>query len=352
MKTSPYETEALETCLRAFSDLVASQDEIQRAQLGDDWAWQYSGGKSNFHLVVSVMIHGDEVGPLEGLLDVMEAIQSGKLQYDGLITCVVGNPEAGRRVKRFIDVDLNRVFDSELRARQPEELHYEEARAQSLMRLFDQCDLLIDFHQTILDSAQPFYICPWSEETWRWMRLMGGAKVWVTRHPHRGGGGLLCADEYVRQRGKPAVALELGALGFTSKARAGVWKSLSMAIKAINEISQKTATLSELANAEPDLKFYETSYRARFDNPLLTLKEGLVNFTEVQCEERLSPLGSDLDHLPDISAPQSGVILFPKYPPRDEGGEVIEPRPRELYRIISPLSSHPLELWTDKSTDQ
>ena len=208
---------------------------------------------------------------------------------------------------------------------------------------------------------------------------MGSAKVWVTRHPLFGGGGLKCADEYVRQQGKASLALELGAAGFSSKARAGVWKSLNRAFTAINkfneklpqessldleiknanresEVSLKEASNSSEANTEehslisleslaadePDLTFYETSYRCSFDKPDYTLKTGLVNFQTVEQNEQISEGNS-----PVLLAPKAGAILFPKYPQRDERGQAIDPRPKELYRIVSPLSEHPKELWSD-----
>ena len=339
---------SLEDRLNAFSAFVERQSSKDERILTDPWAWRFNGGESDFHILVTVMIHGDEVGPLDGLLDVMDALESGKMSYCGVITCVIGNPEAGRLNKRFVDLDLNRVFErKDWSAQEGERSPLEISRAEQIMSYIDDCDLFIDFHQTILDSEQSFYITPWSLDTWRWMRLMGGARVWVTRHPEQGGGGIKCADEYARLQSKPAIALELGALGFTPKARAGVWKSLSRAIKAINSIHRGEVTLTELADGEKDLIFFETKDRVQFDDPRMCLREGIINFEVVNKGQRLSP---DDEQSPEIFASQSGVILFPKYPPRDEKGLAIDPRPSEIYRIISPLSGHPLELWEPSSS--
>ena len=329
----------LEIYLESFSHFVDSQSEMVKQSLNYEWAWQYDGGESDYQTVVSVMIHGNEVGPLEGLLDIMDALDSGKLRYAGKLICLIGNPEAARLNQRFVDVDLNRVFDPH---HTQTDLH-EEKRAQSLIPLLNRADLYIDFHQTILESTQPFYICPFNEQTWQWMRLMGGAKVWVTRHINHGGGGLKCADEYVRQRGKASITLELGAAGFSAKSRAGVWKSLNRAINAINQIQAKKSTLYEMSQGEPELQFYETEHRYNFSNPKMSLKEGLVNFQPVSAGETLSLDGSEVS----IHAPIDGILLFPKYPRRDESGVALSPRPTELYRIISLLNDHPLTLWPD-----
>ena len=337
-KTDPTPS-LLDQYLKTFGEFVDQQSIDVKDQLNYKWAWAYDGGHSSFQVVVTVMIHGNEVGPLEGLLDIMDALQSGKLSYSGKFLCVIGNPEAAQSNQRFIDKDLNRVFEDGLSEQQLHEVQ----RAQEIMPLLQRADLYIDFHQTILDSMQPFYICPFNQESWYWMRVMGGAKVWVTRHPQRGGGGLKCADEYVRQRGKASIALELGALGFSAKARAGVWKSLSRAFSAINRLETEGQELKHFAENEPDLQFYETDYRCQFTDPRMKLREGLINFQAISEHEVLSNLEAD----PMIHAPKEGYILFPKYPNRDQEGLACSPRPKELYRIITPLAEHPLELWPD-----
>lgn len=397
-------TDILEEYLTSFNQFVEAQEsQLKHSNLvSDPWLWTYDGGGSTFHLVVSVMIHGNEVGPLEGLLDIMDALDSGKLNYHGKLTCFIGNPKAARQNRRFLDIDLNRVFDKEYVKNQSEKitqngikdleleakdnnessrfpLPYEMQRVTQLFKVLDQADLYIDFHQTIVDSSQSFYICPFSKESWHWARILGGAKVWVTRHPQFGGGGLKCADEYVRQQGKASLALELGAAGFSSKARAGVWKSLNRAFAAINQLSDQATkesslgqeskntntesqlnlgdelnssvanseeytlvSLESLAADEPELTFYETSYRCSFDQADYALKAGFINFQSVDENEQVSDSNSPL-----LLAPKAGVVLFPKYPQRDEKGEALDPRPKELYRIVTPLNAHPKELWSD-----
>ena len=361
----PYTSAELEEQLERFQNLVQQLSSDERVALDYEWAWRFKGGESGLHLGASVMIHGNEVGPLVGLLDIMESLASGRLSFPGTFTCFIGNPEAARLQRRFVDIDLNRVFEvSSLE--EGEVIPHEVRRAQKLIKLLNSFDLYIDFHQTILDSAQPFYISPWSEEAWRWMRLMGGAKVWVTRDPSRGGGGLKCADEYVRRRGQPSVALELGALGFSAQARSGVWRSLSRALNAINELSQGTSDLMSLAESQPELTFYETRTRYPFDDAALTLKPGWVNFSPVRRGALLTEDSSGPDiavevpsehaadhetHADEASplaryASESGALLFPKYPPRDDQGRALDPRPAELCRIVTPLKGHPLDLWS------
>lgn len=393
----------LESLLTRFKKLVELQESTDRSALNYEWAWRHRGGALQFHLGVSVMIHGDEVGPLEGLIDFMEALAEGRIEFPGTFTCFIGNPEAARLQRRFVDLDLNRVIEP-LAPDSDRPLAHEVLRAQRLLPLLDQFDLYIDFHQTILDSVHPFYICPWNVETWRWMRVMGGAKMWVTRHPERGGGGLKCADEYVRQRGVPSVALELGVRGFSAQARSRVWRSLVRVINTLVELEQGEVTLEQLAEQQPELTFYETHTRYPFDDSALKLAPGWVNFSPVHKgmiltaeaseddeftehtprseHDALSNQDADgapskplkIDSLNDLSddspeietstvdstarpspssststltlhATTEGALLFPKYPPRDEEGRALDPCPKELCRIIKALDEHPLTLW-------
>ena len=61
-------------------------------------------------MVFQAITHGDEVGPLPALLDVMSALQNGQLTFGGQVRFVLGNPEAALQGTRFVEQDLNRVF--------------------------------------------------------------------------------------------------------------------------------------------------------------------------------------------------------------------------------------------------
>jgi succinylglutamate desuccinylase len=64
-------------------------------------------------VLVSVGVHGDETGPIEMLAWLVEALSRtpGELAVD-LMLCV-GNIDAIRSAKRFVDADLNRMFRAE-----------------------------------------------------------------------------------------------------------------------------------------------------------------------------------------------------------------------------------------------
>lgn len=72
-----------------------------------------ASGPVRASVLVSVGVHGDETGPIEVLAHVLDRLarEPGKLAVD-LMVCV-GNIDAIRAGKRFIDADLNRMFRAE-----------------------------------------------------------------------------------------------------------------------------------------------------------------------------------------------------------------------------------------------
>lgn len=62
-------------------------------------------------LLLSAGIHGNETAPIELLDRLLQAIASGQLIPKARILFLLGNPEAMRRGERYIEQDINRLFD-------------------------------------------------------------------------------------------------------------------------------------------------------------------------------------------------------------------------------------------------
>ena len=61
-------------------------------------------------IVISVGIHGNETAPIEILDKIVSDLFSEKIILNEHVLFILGNPEAIREGKRFIDYDLNRMF--------------------------------------------------------------------------------------------------------------------------------------------------------------------------------------------------------------------------------------------------
>lgn len=296
-----------------------------------EWSSTHGEGRHETHLVIGSVVHGDETGSLPAVVRVMRELRQGSLRFGGKLTLFLGNPEAARAGVRFLQTDLNRMFGPELSD------SHEGQRATQIKPILDEATVFIDLHQTILRTEQPFWIFPFQVPGWLWARAIGTAQVWVTRHPQQqfsleG----CCADEYVRNAGRPGITIELSQRGFGNGAEERAWETITRAM-AVADAVAAGAPLRHLAEARPEITFYETAHREPFATDEHALRDGLTNFAPVQAGELLSAPSS-----PPMVAPLAGCVLFPKYPPRD-GDSYKRPLPAEIYRVIRALDDHPLD---------
>lgn len=318
--------------------LQAWLDDFDRLAKPGPWAYDrahhHDGGGHGFHLVIGSMVHGDEVGSLPAVVQVMSELATGRRAYAGRITFFVGNPEAGLQDERFLESDLNRVFMDV-----PPDTH-EGRRATELRPILDAADVFLDLHQTILETKHAFYIFPFQEEGWLWARALATTPMWVTRHPGSAfSTGAMCADEYVRHRQRPGITIELSEKGFANGGETRAYQAITDAMALADAIAAGSTTLRDAAMTKPELTFLHTTHREPFASDTHALKDGVVNFSEVVAGEVVSAPGT-----PEMVAPSTGMVLFPKFPPLVDGAYK-KPLPGEIYRIVEELPGHPLALY-------
>ena len=289
------------------------------------WMYQHHGGEHDTHIIFSTLIHGNETGPLPAFLWAINALKYGDVSYGGKITFTLGNPEAAQKDQRFLESDLNRMF-----LNTPLDTH-ESRRAKDLMHIFDTADILLDFHQTILPSARPFYICPWTEQAALWARALSLSTAGIDATPPPGPATTRCADDYVALQGKPAITIELGEKGFHKEAEEVAKKAIVNCIDIMSAL-QQNQSLHDLANACAEITLYKTVHREPYANDELLLRSGFVNFAPVKKGEVLSA-----PNTPIILAPMDGCILFPKYPAVGQDGKPLA-RPKDIFRIVAPIT--------------
>ena len=315
-------------------------DDFQRAAspgpFDYGWAHQHDGQRHDRHVVFGCMVHGNEFGSLPAALRIMTALRSGEITYGGTVTVFIGNPEAALENRRYLEADLNRVFLA------TKGTTHEERRARQLMPILDAADVFLDFHQTILETAHPFYIFAWNTDAWQWARATQATPIWVTRNPTaQFSSGTKCTDEYVCDRGRPGMTLELSQKGFSDDAESLCWNAMVKTLRVADAVGMGTA-IETLAPSEPDFRFMTTEYAEPFDNPAKRLRPGLVNFQTVRAGQSLNAPGS-----PTMVAPRDGALLFPKYPER-EAGVAVAPWPNEVYRLVVPMTAHPVQCWPER----
>ena len=134
------------------------------------------------------------------------------------------------------------------------------------------------------------------------------------------------------------MTLELSQKGFSDAAEALCWNTMINTLLVADSVGSGTA-IDALAERKQDFTFLTTAYTEPFDAPEKALTSGLVNFQAVAAGQPLHAQGS-----PAMLAPEDGVILFPKYPKR-EAGVAVAPWPNEIYRLVTPMQTHPMDQW-------
>ncbi|MGV8919410.1 MAG: succinylglutamate desuccinylase [Pseudomonas sp.] len=118
-------------------------------------------------LLLSAGIHGNETAPIELLDQLLHDIARGDLKPRARILFLFGNPEAMRRGERYIEQDVNRLFNG----RHEQTSGFEALRACELERLADSFFSLpdryrvhYDLHTAIRGSKiEQFALYPWKE---------------------------------------------------------------------------------------------------------------------------------------------------------------------------------------------
>ncbi len=142
--------------------------------------------------VISVGVHGNETAPIELLGELLSRLEAGSLRLGAPTLLILGNPPAIRAGERFLDTNLNRLFQ------RGQDRHGDEPeRARTLMAAVDAFyarhagsqRLHYDLHTAIRDSRFPrFAVEPHAEhhtgaEQWRWLAAAGLQAV-LHQHQH------------------------------------------------------------------------------------------------------------------------------------------------------------------------
>ena len=122
---------------------------------------------SGLDLLLSAGIHGNETAPIELLDRLVQAIARGQLKPRARILFLLGNPEAIRRGERYVEQDVNRLFNG----RHAESSGFEAMRAGELERYAaaffskpDRARLHYDLHTAIRGSKiEQFALYPYVE---------------------------------------------------------------------------------------------------------------------------------------------------------------------------------------------
>ena len=287
--------------------------------------------ESSCHLLTICATHGDEVGSIPSALKFFKAFTERKTSFKGKWTLIWGNPKASKLRQRFVEQDLNRLY-GQLNGKSLEGI-----RAAQISQIIKTATLFIDFHQTIVPTLVPFYCSPVHKSSYDLARALGGATVlFSTSLISKNHKELKTQNDFATFHNIPSLTVEIGVKGFNKSSEIladDLFKKLLEIASSFSNESHINDILSEFALEKPPLSIFECLYKQPFAHPEMILLKGWKNFAPIQQNELVGY--KDKQKKIPLLAPQNGVIIFPKYPQRNEQGEVQGHLPEYLYLLAN-----------------
>ncbi len=149
---------------------------------------QFDSGRSGPHVAVTALMHGNEIA---GAIVLDELLRSGFRPLRGRLSIGFLNLAAFARfdaaqptASRFVDEDMNRLWDPAIlgSARESIELN----RARELRALFDDVDILVDLH-SMLWPSEPLILSGPTDKSRRFALTLGTPSMVVSDHGHSSG---------------------------------------------------------------------------------------------------------------------------------------------------------------------
>ncbi len=257
-------------------------------------------GQGSPHLLVFACVHGDEVGNLPAILRLAQELAQKEHRFAGTITMALGNVPAIEQGVRYITHDLNRLFGK--KGSTPEH-----KRAAELSRLIEACDYFIDLHQCIGPAVGPFCLSPNFSRCIDFAKATKAAPkvvLWGEGHTTHS------AMSYAYQLNKVGFVLESLKKGLSPKSEQISYRCI---LNAVELLAKGEHCVLETAMSQK-VQLFKYERVVKFESKGDHLKKGLVNLAYVKKGELLGKREAG----GDIVARDSGFLLFPKYPLRDE----------------------------------
>ena len=243
-------------------------------------------------LTLCTLVHGNEVGGIEVFLKLLEEIYSKRLIVKSNLRLILGNVEAYLEDKRFLETDLNRAFGLD------EHEKKEELRAREFESFLRDSDVLIDIHQTIGPTSNPFYIFEYEKKSYNLARYLHPTLPIVAITKKRNFKGKT-STAYTIGNGGMGITIETG-----QKAIEETQISLGVLIarKAIETDFEENLPVAPLSNT------YQFSQIINNPEGTFELVSKYSNFDPVKKDELLAKNADE-----KVYSEVEGKILFPKY---------------------------------------
>ncbi len=282
-------------------------------------------------------IHGNEPAGVEAIKRVIRRIQEEKIQINGQFIALRGNLQALQERKRFIDIDLNRLWtDEHIRCHECEGAEFEE-----LDSLYDEIRgaanglrqaVLLDLHTTSASSS-PFFILGDTIRNRRLTARIPVPKVLGIEEQIEG-----TLSTFLNEKGLVAINFEAGSHedpGSVDRHEAAIWLALThtglIDRQSVPSYSRMRGILRASSKGLP--RVFESIYRYGIaENENFKMQAGYFNFKPIGRGELLAYSNGEA-----VYAPISGRIFMPLYQEQGNDGFFIIRKINPFWLLVSLL---------------
>ena len=165
----------------------------------------YDSNVPGISLIIFGGIHGNEPTGIESVIKIHKKIKRNEIELKkGKLTFILGNPEAYRKYKRYINSDLNRSFLNNLNS------NCEVNRAKEITKFIDSVSrktIIIDLHSVSSGTIQMLAYKEESKDDNEIIKLFGNIGTHFMFHNKHLNGTLI---DYAQSKGLKCYSLECG----------------------------------------------------------------------------------------------------------------------------------------------
>lgn len=254
----------------------------------------FKGKKSGPCLVIIGGLHGNEPVGVMIINELKKILKNTKI--NGEIYLILGNPQAYKLNKRFIDCDLNRIFH--LNFSKP--LNIEKKRALEIAPILKKADYLLDIHSTQKPSIPFIY----TSSTKKHLKL---AKIFETKYIVTGSKkfkakkSAVSTDNFIDQNGGVGITYESGYMSDLSKFH----QTLERTKNFLSTI--KVAFFDKKLTKKHQALHLEVQEILNIKSDKFKFQKDYENFSIVKSQEIIAKDGNKC-----IKKPYNCYIVFPK----------------------------------------
>ena len=246
------------------------------------------GTKQKHRKIISIIIHGNEI---IGIPIIKELIQSQKELH---FTLIVGNTDALKINKRFVNHDLNRMF-----LKTGELFSQEQTRAREISEFVRPGDQILDIHQTTAPSLSAFILTRNSEKNFNYVNSLNEdfkLPLILSNSSFSKDGKTF--SEFALKKDIPFLTYEFGQAGFDQS-------MLELGVKVVANFLNRDMLVHSKKREIKVLKIINSIKKLNNHHHLIS---GIKNLTEIKAGQEHSFHNTKRFH-----CESDYIALFPKY---------------------------------------